>query len=355
MSVDANRWYSHTLANALLAMRGNTYSDNYDFERFGGGPSASSDFMVAERVKGLHWFTFSATQLFEARNILCDEYSKSLYDELISYRLAGHTAWRVPLEFSVTGEAEYLALERENSSRCVLDLQGQFGNPNHLDFSFEGDHFRVDCYSLSYYLFRRQYYFQRDGCPDVCPSAGDVVVDAGACLGDTAAVFSNSVGPGGKVLAFDPVADHIDFLRLNITQFEHSNVEIYGFGLGSEARKVDPVRINRHHPGFKGLIDGQQLEFPTITLDELVADTNQAAVDYIKLDVEGSELAALKGSINTINEFRPKLAVSLYHKPNDIFELTLWLASILRDYDFFLGHYTIHQEETVLYCHPRWR
>jgi hypothetical protein len=45
------------------------------------------------------------------------------------------------------------------------------------------------------------------------------------------------------------------------------------------------------------------------------------------------------------------MAVSLYHKPNDLFELVLFIRNEFPFYRFRLGHYTIHQEETVLYCH----
>ena len=73
-------------------------------------------------------------------------------------------------------------------------------------------------------------------------------------------------------------------------------------------------------------------------------------MDYIKLDVEGSELAALKGASATIRKFSPKLGVSLYHRPNDIFELPLYIKENHPNYKIYVGHYTIHNEETVMYC-----
>jgi hypothetical protein len=68
------------------------------------------------------------------------------------------------------------------------------------------------------------------------------------------------------------------------------------------------------------------------------------------MDVEGFELKALKGASSTIAKFRPKLAISLYHKPEDFFEIPIYLKSYYPFYRLYLDHYTIHAEETVLYA-----
>ena len=68
------------------------------------------------------------------------------------------------------------------------------------------------------------------------------------------------------------------------------------------------------------------------------------------MDIEGAELSAIKGAASSIRKFQPKLAISLYHKPTDIFEIPLYIAKEFPFYDMFIDHYTIHAEETVLYC-----
>jgi hypothetical protein len=75
-----------------------------------------------------------------------------------------------------------------------------------------------------------------------------------------------------------------------------------------------------------------------------------ASIDFIKLDVEGAELDSIRGARESILRFKPKLAISLYHKPNDIFELILYVKDKFPFYSLHLDHYTIHGEETVLYC-----
>jgi hypothetical protein len=65
---------------------------------------------------------------------------------------------------------------------------------------------------------------------------------------------------------------------------------------------------------------------------------------------EGSELSALKGAETSIRRWRPKLAISLYHRPEDFFSIPLRIDSLSVGYNFFLDHYSIHNEETVLYA-----
>ena len=70
------------------------------------------------------------------------------------------------------------------------------------------------------------------------------------------------------------------------------------------------------------------------------------------MDVEGSELEALRGSIKTIRKYQPKLALSLYHKPEDIIEIPIFLEGLGLGYKYYLRHYQTRMEETVLYAVP---
>lgn len=73
-------------------------------------------------------------------------------------------------------------------------------------------------------------------------------------------------------------------------------------------------------------------------------------VTFIKLDIEGAELKALAGAGETIRKNRPRLAVSLYHKPEDVWEIPSLLLSYHGDYTFYLRHYSFNECETVLYA-----
>jgi len=71
-----------------------------------------------------------------------------------------------------------------------------------------------------------------------------------------------------------------------------------------------------------------------VPLQELV--TEGAATVYLKYDVEGAEREALKGAEDLIRRAQPILAVSVYHKPADLWELPLYMKSLNPGYELFL-------------------
>jgi hypothetical protein len=88
-----------------------------------------------------------------------------------------------------------------------------------------------------------------------------------------------------------------------------------------------------------------------ISLDEYLKNEKEP-VTFIKMDLEGAELNALKGAEQTIKEQKPKLAISIYHKPEDIWEIPNLLLELVPDYKFYIRHYTLIGAETVLYALP---
>jgi hypothetical protein len=75
--------------------------------------------------------------------------------------------------------------------------------------------------------------------------------------------------------------------------------------------------------------------------------------DYIKLDVEGSELAALYGMRKTIASCEPHLAVSLYHRPDDLWVLVRTLVELAPYADLTIRQHSLNAFDTVLYAKPR--
>ena len=72
----------------------------------------------------------------------------------------------------------------------------------------------------------------------------------------------------------------------------------------------------------------------------------------IKADVEGSELALLEGALATIKRCRPSLAISIYHKPADFYELPLWIHNLNLGYKLYMRHYHPVFSDTVCYALP---
>lgn len=71
---------------------------------------------------------------------------------------------------------------------------------------------------------------------------------------------------------------------------------------------------------------------------------------FIKMDVEGAEYQALLGAKEVISKYKPKLAICIYHKPEDIWELPMLIHEINPNYKFYLRHYSFADVETVLYA-----
>jgi hypothetical protein len=72
------------------------------------------------------------------------------------------------------------------------------------------------------------------------------------------------------------------------------------------------IRREHSHEGEK---------VPLTTIDKLVAELKLDRVDFIKMDIEGAEVEAVRGGRATIARFRPRMALSVYHEPDDPVEV----------------------------------
>jgi hypothetical protein len=86
-----------------------------------------------------------------------------------------------------------------------------------------------------------------------------------------------------------------------------------------------------------------------MALDDLLRGQS---TDFIKLDVEGGEIAALKGAADVILRCRPVLAISFYHRPQDLWEIPQLLRTLCPDYQFFLRQHYFNSFDSVLYAVP---
>ena len=71
-------------------------------------------------------------------------------------------------------------------------------------------------------------------------------------------------------------------------------------------------------------------------------------VDYIKLDLEGAELDMLRGAAKTISRWKPKMAISAYHRREDLWTLANYVKSLRSDYEFKFRHYKIDCTDYIL-------
>jgi FkbM family methyltransferase len=174
--------------------------------------------------------------------------------------------------------------------------------------------------------------------------AGEVFVHAGCYNGDTQKSYVNWFGQTyAKMITFEPSAQQIPVCKEKLAGLR--DVEIVQAGLSDHCGKV---RFDLDIPGrsFISRSGGEEIE--VVSLDNYMGERK---VTFIALDVEGEELAALRGAERIIREQTLKLAISCYHKPEDIWELPLLIKEYNPNYRLYMRHYhLLDMAETVLYA-----
>ena len=172
----------------------------------------------------------------------------------------------------------------------------------------------------------------------------EVFADGGAYTGDTMLTFMRKTnGKYGKYYAFEPEPANAAGLSAKAGKRGLRDVCVIAKGLWS---KADTLRFSAAQGTTGSAISGTgAASIEVDTIDNLAADAT-----YIKMDVEGAELEALKGAAGTIKRNRPKLAICLYHKPGDLFEIPLFIKSLVPEYRFFLRQHQPVSCELVLYA-----
>jgi len=172
----------------------------------------------------------------------------------------------------------------------------------------------------------------------------EVFVDCGAYDGDTILSFINKTqGKYSKIYAFEPDKHNIDKLKENTYQF--NNIEIIEKGCFSGKNTLS----FQDGQGLSSSVSNQgNVSIDVDAVDNIVS----GKVTFIKMDIEGSELEALKGAQNTIRSNVPRLAVSLYHRPEDFYTIPQYIYSLNNSYKFYLRHYGLYSYELVLYAIP---
>jgi len=157
-------------------------------------------------------------------------------------------------------------------------------------------------------------YGYTDGKFDVTIKQGDVVIDAGAWIGDFSAYVALK---GAQCYAFEPLKDNYDIL-LKTVQLNNSQIIPVQKGLGSSEGNIN-ISVNGAGSSYimEGDGDSGEETISITTLDKFVEENNLKKIDFIKADIEGAERDMLKGATHVLKTFAPKLAICTYHFPED--------------------------------------
>ncbi len=178
------------------------------------------------------------------------------------------------------------------------------------------------------------------------PLPDEIYVDAGCYDGYTIKrFFKFCEGRYRKIYGFEPVAEHFGLTRKCVEDLSLDDVKIINKAVWS---KDAVLRFALNGEG-SNIANSGDSRIEATTVDEVVGDD---AVTLIKMDVEGAELAALKGAAHTILRNKPRLAICVYHKPEDIVSIPVYIHSLVPEYKFYLRHHDCDQRymETVLYA-----
>lgn len=150
---------------------------------------------------------------------------------------------------------------------------------------------------------------------------GNTVVDVGANIGVYTRFCSEFVGPGGKVIAMEPVPETFSYLRSNVRALGLENVKCVNFAASDHDSNLDTMVIPQYPTGGANLYEAELSAEGNVHVKSAQLDTLFPSISpqLIKCDVEGHEAACVKGALNLIRRCRPKWLMEVSRK--DIFEL----------------------------------
>jgi len=141
---------------------------------------------------------------------------------------------------------------------------------------------------------------------------GGVALDLGANQGIYTCAFGSAVGPEGRVVSVEPIPRQVDRLETNTKLNGWSHVKVVSGAISDTVGEID-LRMN-HGDTAASIVWGSTdtdkvIRVKTRTIDEIVAGEKLPKVDFIKIDVEGAEMLALRGAVQTLRSFRPILSI----------------------------------------------
>lgn len=180
--------------------------------------------------------------------------------------------------------------------------------------------------------------------PEIVPMGErETVLICGAGDGVVAAEVNNVTGGTAVIHLFEP--DSENFSRLLNSVAHMPNVRCVEGGVGRRSERLPFCGGMGGNATFS--LPGDQTA-DVVSIDDYVKDTG-VIPSFITMDIEGWELEALCGAKETILRYRPKLAISLYHRASDFVNIPEFLLKLRPDYKLYVRHYTDSYSDTIAY------
>ena len=268
---------------------------------------------------GKVWSTFTALDVY---NNLHDEESRIIYKELFNFNVVSDREWEKRFQYHYPPIIQKSLVNR-----------------------FEETLLRSEDKESHNKKFMGIQYFDKN---ILKPTPDEVFVDAGAYHdGGTVAGFLKYCDYKYKhIYAFEPKPEFYQSLSETIKSKGIKNITLFPKGLYD---KNSILSFSGNGAAFGVSKDHLGEEISVTKLDDCLAPNEK--VTFIKMDIEGAELSALIGAKKTIQKFKPKLAISIYHKPKeDLIDIPAYILKLVPEYKFYIRHYTFHTGDTILYA-----
>ena len=232
-----------------------------------------------------------------------------------------------------------LPLLEDDLSKCILT--------NRIFFFRSGD---------TYYLKKIKVDIETFFCNEYLPiSDNEVYFDCGAYDGDTIKSFIDyTKNKYSKIVAFEPMESAFRLLKNYVkSQSKNSNIVIHNYGCGDKNENISFINLNSvgslilNKNEIKESDVNKVEKIKNIKLDNYIKENPT----FIKMDIEGYELNALKGAENILRSLKPKLAICIYHKQMDFYYIIKYLKSIVPEYHFKIRTHYDSILDTVLYAY----
>ena len=245
------------------------------------------------KPSNIHFYSQNVERVNAVSNILADEKSKNIYNAMVKYRQT-HSKKDFPISYYT--EPSYFVEEIVSN-------------------------------------------FDKD----------EVFIDCGAFNGDTIDDFLKYCPEYNQIIAFEP--ENKLFEELKIKYKNNSKIMLLNEVLSDEN---NVVLFNVYDiPGGRLFDEKDAEKFKTMPIHSRAIDSlDLPKVTFIKMDIEGAEIGALKGAEKTIIRDKPKLAICIYHSNEDMIYIAEYIHNIVPEYKFYVGQHAPYPyyDETVLYA-----
>lgn len=178
---------------------------------------------------------------------------------------------------------------------------------------------------MNYYDVTHAFFLTEYEMDDFNPKDGETILDCGAAYGDTLLAF-RVLYPHSRIYSFERGYKTIERARKNMKLNQIENVVLMNAFLyqdsGNHILNMDTGKIDDEKYG------SNQHEIETLAIDDFICENNIEDIGLIKFDIEGGEIPALNGSIETIKAFKPLLYVPIYHLDSDIYTIPSFLKEL---------------------------